>query len=336
MQLGSVPVPEKIAVVAEIGNNHEGSLETARELVRAAAAAGAHAVKFQAIEPTKLVRSSEHDRITQLERFALSPADFIELAALARSCKVGFCCTPFFLDAVNFLEPLVDAFKIASGDNDFERLLAEVATTGKPVLISTGMSEPELVERAIDAIRQTGDRSGHQPEVAVLHCVSAYPTEPHDAALATIPTLAARTGCVVGYSDHVLGIEASVAAAAAGARIIEKHFTLDHAFSDFRDHQLSADPAEFTQLVERIIDVEALLGRPRDGLISAEVPVAQSARRSAVAARTLARGHRISAGDVVWLRPGDGVRPGESEKLIGRCVGRDVTEGEVLRESDVC
>lgn len=330
MRIGTIEVPDRIAVVAEIGNNHEGDAELAHEMVREAATAGAHAVKFQAIEPSQLVRASEHDRLAQLERFRLEPDDFQSLHDLARELGVGFICTPFDTGTVAMLEPLVDAFKIASADNDHVELLEAVAATGKPVIVSTGMSDHAVVRAAKDAIERTGDG-----EVAFLHCVSAYPAEPEDASLATIPVLAHDLGCIVGYSDHLLGIDGAVTAAAAGARIIEKHFTLRHDLSDFRDHRLSAEPAEMRELVERIATVEELVGRPRSGVLPAENPVAAAARRSAVAAADLEAGHRLSPSDIDWLRPGDGIGPRHATRLVGRELGRALKRGERIGEADV-
>ena len=330
MRIGSVDVPGRIAVVAEIGNNHEGDMALARELVREAAAAGAHAVKLQAIDPPRLVRATETARLAQLERFRLREEDFRELHDLARELGVGFLCTPFSLAAVEWLAPLVDAFKIASGDNDHLGLLRAVGATGKPVIISTGMSDAATIRTA----KETAEAAG-AAEVALLHCVSAYPAGPEDASLASIPALAREHDCVVGYSDHLLGIEGAVVAAAAGARIIEKHFTLRHDLSDFHDHRLSADPAQMRELVARVAEVERLLGSPRTGVLPAEEPVAAAARRSAVAAADLPAGHRLREADVDWLRPGDGIGPSRAGELIGRTLRRALRRGERIGEDDV-
>jgi N,N'-diacetyllegionaminate synthase len=349
MRIGAVEVPERIAVVAELGNNHEGDIELARELVREAARCGAHAVKFQAIDPVELVRPSETQRLVQLERFRLSAAQFAELHDLARELGVGFLCTPFYLGVVDFLAGRVDAFKIASGDNDFVPLLEAVAATHRPVVISTGMSELATIRAAVEVVETRWRHDGRRGELALLHCVSAYPAERSEAALATIPALADDYDCPIGYSDHVLGIDAAVAAAALGARIIEKHFTLRHDLSDFRDHRLSADPSELRELVERvgaaeagaspaelgIEDVDELIGEPRTGMLSAERAVADAARRSVVAAAELPPGHAIEPGDLAWLRPGDGLRPGAERKLTGRTLRVGVGRGDPIGAGDV-
>lgn len=329
MRIGTVDTSEQVAVVAEIGNNHEGDPDVARELVRAAAQAGAHAVKFQAIDPPRLVRPTETARLEQLGRFRLTPEDFRELHDTARALGIGFICTPFDLECINWLEPLVDAFKIASADNDFDALIRAAAETGKPVIVSGGMTGIEGLRAARDLVRGAG------AEFAVLHCVSAYPTQPEDAALATIPALAGELDAIVGYSDHTLGVDACVLAAALGARIVEKHFTLRHDFSDFRDHQLSAEPDELAELVRRVRQAQVLVGSPRTGPLAAERDVITAARRSIVAARDLPAGHTLGETDITWLRPGDGLPPGRENLLLGHALTRDVSAGEPLRPENV-
>jgi sialic acid synthase SpsE len=288
VRLGPVDTAEQVAVVAEIGNNHEGDLGAARELVEQAAAAGAHAVKLQVFVPHLYVAPSQPERIAQLERFALGPEAVQELHGLARARGVGFVCTAFDLESAALIAPLVDAVKIASGDNDVDVLLQAAAASGKPVIVSTGMSTWADIEHAHAVLRE-----GTDAELALLHCVSAYPAE--RALLATIPALRDRfPGVTVGYSDHTLGLEACLAATALGARILEKHFTLRRGMSDFRDHELSAEPAELAELVQRVAAIEALVGTPREGVLPEEEPVADAARR---APRTDDRG------EVVWLRP---------------------------------
>jgi N,N'-diacetyllegionaminate synthase len=329
MQIGPIDTDRHVAVIAEIGNNHEGDLGTARDLVRAAAGAGAHAVKFQAIVPADLVGPEDSARVTQLEHFQLGPEQFAELAELAHSLAIGFVCTPFSVDAVGWLAPLVDAFKVASGDNDYLPLLERIGATGRPTIVSSGMTDLSGLTRAQRVLEGAG-----AAEVAVLHCVSAYPTPPEAARLATIPVLARELGATIGYSDHTIGVEAALAAVALGARILEKHFTLDHDFSEFRDHQLSAEPAELEELVRRVGEVALLRGEPRDAdVLPEEAAVAAAARRSAVAARDLTEGQVLSAGDVRFLRPAGAV--GAATTVAGSVMRRALREGERLTRDDL-
>ena len=324
MRIGSLDSDERVVVVAEVGNNHEGDVELACELVERCAEAGADAIKLQVFAAERFVRPADTDRLAQLARFELSHTEVERVAALARERGLAFVATPLDLESVTFLEPLVDAFKIASGDNDFVQLLDSVAATGKPAIVSTGLTDLAGARDARDRLARGG------ADIAVLHCVSAYPASEESANLAAIGLLLNELGGTVGYSDHVLGIDASVAAAAAGARLIEKHVTLDHEQSDFRDHQLSAEPAELAELVERVRAVERLLGRPAEEVQSEEEPLTTAARRSIVAARDLPAGHPLDAADLAWMRPRDGLKPGEEDQLVGRRLKRAVGAGETL------
>ncbi|HVW16848.1 MAG TPA: N-acetylneuraminate synthase family protein [Solirubrobacteraceae bacterium] len=329
MRIGAADTARRVVVVAEIGNNHEGDAGLAAEMVAAAAAAGADAVKLQAIEPRRLVRPTEAERLAQLERFRLSPEELARLAAQAHDAGMAFLCTPFDLDAVARLEPLVDAYKIASGDNDLDALIRACARTGRPVLISMGMTDAAGAAHAVSVAAAEG------AEVAALHCVSAYPTPAQDAALRRIEELAAALpGVTIGYSDHTLGIDACVLAVALGARVLEKHFTLRHDLSSFRDHRLSADPGQLAELVRRVREAEAMLA-PVGTTSDAEAATAAAARRSIVAAADLPAGHVLADGDLWWLRPADGMAPGREAELLGRALARDVTAGEPLDPADV-
>jgi N,N'-diacetyllegionaminate synthase len=329
MRIGSVDTDERVLVVAEVGNNHEGDPEVARELVRRAADAGAHGVKFQTFRASGLVRARDEARFRQLSGYELEPAVVAELAELAHSLGLLFMSTPLDLPSVELLEPLVDAYKIASGDNDFFPLLDRVGGVGKPVVVSTGLVDLSGVRAAKAAVEAKG------AEVAVLHAVTAYPAPAAAVNLAAIPTLARELRCTVGYSDHTLGSDACVAAVAVGARILEKHFTLDHDQSDFRDHKLSADPGEMRALVERVALVETLLGSPEKAMQAAEADLAPAVRRSIAAARDLPEGHVVGPEDLAWLRPRDGLAPGEEGRLLGRELRRDVPMGESILEDDV-
>lgn len=324
MRIGPIDTEDAVAVIAEIGNNHEGDPDVALELTRAAARAGAHAVKFQAMNPDHLISPDDTARIEQLRRFQLSPDQFARLRDEAHGLGLGFLCTPFDLGGAAWLAPLVDAFKIASADNDFVALIDAVASSGKPVIVSGGMTDATGLIRAREIV------DSHGSEFAALHCVSSYPTPPEAASLATIPRLAATVGGTIGYSDHTLGSEACVLAVALGARIIEKHLTLRHDFSDFRDHQLSAEPSELADLIRRVEHAQVLLGTPRVGVLPCEEAIDAAARRSIAAARDLPTGHILSWEDLEWLRPGGGLSPGREDEVLGRELAVPVVRGTPL------
>jgi sialic acid synthase SpsE len=326
---------EQVLIVAEIGNNHEGDFDVAAKLVNEAAACGVDAVKFQLIRAEHLVDKSDMARFNQLKSFELGFEQFEQLSKLAHSLGLLFFCTPFDLTNVGFLEAIVDGYKIASGDNTFYPLIERVALTGKPLIISTGLSDFQQVRQSVVFVEQQWAAEGIQGELAVLHCVSSYPTLSEQANLRSIQFLAENLDCAVGYSDHTLGIDAAVLAVALGALIVEKHFTLDKHFSDFRDHQLSADPSEMRELVTRIRMASAMLGSFSKMVQPAEELAVRALRRSIVAGRDLLKGHRIMWSDLTWVRPAGGLAPGEEQKLLGKALRLDVRFGEQLYMKDV-
>jgi sialic acid synthase SpsE len=327
MKVGSIDLDREVLVIAEVGNNHEGDFALAERLVGLAAEAGAGAVKFQTITPDRLVSARETARIRQLERFQLSRAQFTRLSEVARDHGILFLSTPFDLDSARFLEPLVPAFKISSGDNTFFPLLELVASTGKPIILSTGLMALDDVARSRDFIQAIWRREGFEQEMAVLHCVVNYPTAPVHANLGAIQALH-TLGVTVGYSDHTLGIEAAVLSVALGARVIEKHFTIDKNHSDFRDHQLSADPGELAELVRRVKQATVLLGSGRKVLEGHEAEVMERVRRSIVARRDLEPGNVITWEVLDWVRPGGGLAPGRELEILDRILARPVGKGD--------
>lgn len=332
MRIGALDTAERVVIVAEIGNNHEGDLSVARELVAAAADAGADAVKLQTFVTEHFVGRDQTERFERLERFRLAPQDFAELAELAHARGLAFLSTPLDLGSADLLDPLVDAFKIASGDNDFWPLIERVSRSGKPIVVSAGLADASAIAQVAEFVRATPGFGG---DLAVLHCVSLYPVPPEHADLPAILTLRERLSCEVGYSDHTVGTEASLIAVALGARIVEKHFTLDKAFSEFRDHQLSADPPELRALVEAVRRAELLLRPAGPAGPEPEREATASMRRSVAAARELEQGRRLELDDLTWVRPGGGIAPGDEAVLLGKVLRRPVRTGERLAEHDV-
>ncbi|RMH58226.1 MAG: hypothetical protein D6679_05250 [Candidatus Hydrogenedentota bacterium] len=333
MKIGARDVEEEVFVIAEIGMNHEGDFVRALEMVDAAASSGVSAVKFQTIVPERLVAKSEEARLRALRRVAFSLDQYARLAQECERRGVLFLSTPFDLESLAFLAPLMPAVKIASGDNDFLPLIRAAVRTGKPVLLSTGIIEGGELRGILSDMRKTAEEASVPFQAALLHCVSSYPTPDDGANLLRIRDLE-KAGLPVGYSDHTLGIEACVAAVALGARIIEKHFTLDKNQSDWPDHKLSAEPEEMVEMIRRIRRVEAFLRRPPERLAS-EREVARAARRSIAAARDLKKGEPITESAITWLRPGTGIPVGQEERVLGRRVRREISSGSLIREEDL-
>jgi N,N'-diacetyllegionaminate synthase len=330
MKIGSVDLSQEVMIVAEIGNNHEGSFALAEEMIGRAAESGVHAVKFQTYVPEQYVSNRDADRLARLRRFALTTAQFRSLAELAKKLGVLFFSTPFDLDSAEALNGFSPVFKIASGDNTFLPLIEKVATFKKPIMLSCGLADLSEITTATDAINEIWRRESYLGEVALLHCVSSYPTSPAEANLGAIKTLFKRFGGTIGYSDHTLGIEASIFSVALGARIIEKHFTTDKQYSDFRDHQISADPSEMRELVEKVKLAQVLVG---DGLKNAQPSEEANRvmlRRSIAAKYPLDKGTVLRWEHLSWVRPGSGLPPGAEDQLIGRRLKAAVSVGELL------
>lgn len=323
----------EILIIAEIGNNHEGSYSLAEEMIGLAAEAGAGAVKFQTIVPDRLVSANETERIKQLSRFQFTYEQFENLAQTARQNGLLFLSTPFDLESAKVLDRIVPAFKVSSGDNNFYPLLEVLAKTGKPIIISSGLADLAGIAYSKAFIESVWHENNIVQEMAILHCISSYPVNPDDVNLNAINTLKGL-GCTVGYSDHTLGIDASLYAVALGARIIEKHFTIDKNYSSFRDHQLSADPQEMSELVRRIKEAAVLLGSPNKQVQAGEETALISMRRSIVAIRDLPKGKVLTMEDITWVRPGLGLPPGQETRILGKQLIRSVKCGEQMLIED--
>lgn len=330
-------------IIAEIGVNHNGSRDLARQIIDVAAEAGADAVKFQTFRAEDLVTRSaskanyqrantgtDESQFAMLKALELSEADFAELRAHCVARDIEFMSTPFSEAAVDLLERVgVDTFKVSSGDLTHLPLLRHMARTGRPIILSTGMGNLADVEEAVTAIRGEGN-----DQIAILHCVSNYPAAPEDCNLRAMDTLAQAFGLPVGWSDHSMGAAISWAAVARGARIIEKHITLDRNLPG-PDHLASSEPAEFTDFVAGIRAIESALGDGIKQPTAAERETAKLGRRSIVAARDLPAGTVLAREDLVILRPGTGLRPRDLDRVIGSRLTRDVEQDRPLVLQDL-
>ena len=315
-----------VYLIAEVGVNHRGNLQSALEHLHAAKNAGADAVKFQTFRAGELA-SVKHAK-DQANFFASVQLEFPEFAQLFREAgRVGvdFLSTPFDQEAVDFLDALpVRAFKVASGDLTNHPLLAHIARTKKPIYLSTGMSDLQEVAAAIAVCRRNGNE-----ELTLLHCVSLYPTPPERANLRAITTLAESFRLPVGYSDHTIGNEACLAAVALGATVVEKHFTLNRQEAG-PDIALSATPDELAALRHSIDIIAAALGDGRKTPQEGEAAMAELARRSVFAVRALKAGQLLAPEMLTCRRPGTGIPASRFAELVGRRLKADVPAGEML------
>lgn len=323
--------PARVIVVAEIGNNHEGDFGLAREMVASAAECGADAVKFQHFVPQRYVANSESTRLARLQQFALTNDQVLSLFEFSRALGLEPFATAFDVETQNWLAAHQRVLKIASGDNTFLDLLNAAGKSELPTIISTGF----LAHQQILNLESTWNSQFSTP-LAFLHCVAAYPASFSELNLKSISSLSREMPSTpVGFSDHSTGITSSLAAAALGAFLIEKHFTLDHDQSDFRDHQLSANPQEFEELVQGVRNIEHSLGDGMKVTTMNESLQLQVVRRSAAASHRLPAGTKISKQDIIYLRPGNGYTPDRESELLGQVLSRSVAEGETITDSDV-
>lgn len=320
-------------VIAEIGLNHGGSPDLACALVDAAAAAGASAVKLQTLHADGLVAARcpapAHVAAASLRdffrTFELDEAAHRVVAARARAHGLAFMSTPFDDRAVDLLERVgVDAWKVASGDLTHRRLIERVARTGLPIVLSTGMSSLDEVRRAVDWAADAGAR-----DIAVLHCVSAYPVPEGQENLAAVATLARATGRPTGLSDHGTFSHAIVVAASLGASIYERHI-VDRAASTAIDRAVSSTPDELRAAIAAAERARLALGDGTKRCLDAEAPNLVPSRRALHAARTLARGEVLLEADLIALRPAQGIPASEIDRLVGGVLLRDLAAGEAI------
>ncbi|HWP95228.1 MAG TPA: N-acetylneuraminate synthase family protein [Syntrophomonadaceae bacterium] len=330
MKIDNYDLDKDVLIVAEIGNNHEGSYTLAEDMVGLAADAGVGAVKFQTYQTEFYVSKTDEARFSRLKAFELNFDEFERLSKVARHAGLIFLSTPFDIESAQFLNNIVPAFKIASGDNNFYPLINCVAHTLKPVILSSGLADMTQIRYTKALIEQVWSEHNTEQKLAILHCVTSYPVPTDQANLAAIRNLQSNLNCTIGYSDHTIGITAAVLSVALGARIIEKHFTIDKNYSDFRDHQISADPAEMKSLVDAVKQATVLLGSGEKVLQSSEKEVVTAVRRSIVSRRDLPAGKILSGNDITWVRPAGGIAPGNESLLLGKEIKKAVSKGQML------
>lgn len=330
-------------VIAEAGVNHNGRLELAKRLVDAAADAGADAVKFQTFQADRVAASGapkaayqrettdpEESQLEMLRRLELSRRDHEVLIHRCRERGIAFLSTPYDEESADLLEDLdVEAFKISSGEIVNRPLLEHVASKRRPILLSTGAAHLSEVDEAVLAIEESGD-----PPLGLLHCVSRYPADPETMNLCAMRTLSAAFGRPVGLSDHSLGIEIALAAAALGACVLEKHLTLDRGLPG-PDHRASLEPDAFREMAAGVRKIESALGDGRKRPHSSEYEGRRLGYRGLVAARPMTAGAVLAGEDVKALRTGSGVSVRDLRWVVGRRLARPVEAGRPICAEDL-
>lgn len=328
----------KVVIIAEAGVNHNGDIEIAKKLVDVAAESGADYVKFQTASLDGIVSKSakmsdyqiknigvETSQKEMLSKLLLPYDAFKELYEYCKKKNIAFLSTPFDIESIDFLNELgVPFWKIPSGEVTNYPYLRHIGQTGKPVIMSCGMSTLEEVEAAIRVLKENGTT-----EISILHCNTDYPTKMPDVNLRAMNWLKEKLGVKVGYSDHTLGTEVSIAAVALGAEIIEKHFTLDRNMEG-PDHICSLEPAELKKMVEAIRNIEQALGEKEKKVTDSELNNLAVVRKSIVCARPIKCGEVLTEDMLTTKRPGNGINPMFWEQVIGKSANRDYEEDDVL------
>lgn len=333
----------EIIVIAEAGVNHNGSIVIAKKLVDAASSAGADYVKFQTFVPDLVVseasqkanyqklsnsQETQHEMLTKL---TLDESDYLDLIAYCKYKKIGFLSTAFDeISALNLKKWGMNIYKIPSGEITNKPLIEFISALARKVILSTGMSTLDDIENAIELIR---NNSKNIP-IIILHCTSEYPAPFNEVNLNSMLTIKEKFNLPVGYSDHTIGIEIPIASAALGAKVIEKHFTLDKNMSG-PDHKASIDPTELKMMVSSIRNIEKALGsEKKKEITSSEKKNMCAVRRSIHLKKSIKKGSVITKNDLIMLRPGDGITPMDVDLVIGTRTTEDLIKNRKLKYED--
>lgn len=327
----------KVLIIAEVGVNHNGSLERAKKMIDIARECGTDIVKFQTAIVNKLVSQCalmadyqkkntgiDESQKEMLNRLTLPYEAFLELKDYSDSVGIQFLSTPFDIESIHFLEKLVPFWKIPSGEITNYPYLVEIGKTGKPVILSTGMSELAEIDAAVALLKENGTK-----EITLLHCNTQYPTPYTDVNLKAMLTLSEKFQLPVGYSDHTEGIEVPIAAVAMGAEVIEKHFTMSRSLPG-PDQKASLEPDELKAMVQAIRNIEIAMGDGRKTVSQSEKENLNIARKSIIAATNICQGEIFTEKNLTTKRPGNGISPMKWKEVIGQKAIRDFAEDELI------
>lgn len=327
-------------IIAEIGANHNGDMDLARKMILSAKEAGADCVKFQSWTPKSLIAKEEYERNQvyndskkkhfgslkeMVKKYALTDKQHEELKEFCDANKITFASSPFSTEEAKLLNDLpVPFFKIASMDINYLDFIADVASYGKPMIISTGMANLMEIERAVEVCYKNGN-----DQIILLHCISIYPPEYEDIHLNNITMLQKAFGLPVGFSDHTIGVSIPLASVALGSCLIEKHFTIDKDLPGW-DHMISADPGEMKTICSQSKNITKSLGSYIRKVSGAEEEKKKKFRRSLVVQKDLKKGHILTKKDLAAKRPGTQIPPDEQKYVLGRSLNQDIGNDELL------
>lgn len=324
-------------IIAEVGVNHNGDIEIAKLLVETAYRCGADIVKFQTFDVdatvSKYAEMAEYQKKNlganesqkeMLRKLTFTQGEFIFLAKYCKKVGIQFLSTPFDINSIVFLDDIQNLWKIPSGEITNYPYLVEVARTGKNIILSTGMSTMEEVDLAVEVLKENG-----AGKITLMHCTTNYPTPMKDVNLNAMLTMRSHCKCPVGYSDHTKGIEVSIAAAALGAEVIEKHFTLDRNMKG-PDHKASLEPNELETMVKAIRNIEMAMGDGEKIPTESEKINMGVVRKSIIAGRHINKGDIFTEANLTTKRPGTGISPMRWNDIVGMKAKRDFDEDELI------
>jgi N-acetylneuraminate synthase len=324
-------------IIAEAGVNHNGDIEIAKKLVDAAKASGVDAIKFQTFKAENVVTKTADSAIyanrnmgknfkqlNLLKKVELKYEDFEKINEYCNKKNILFLSTPHSFDAIDFLEKIVPAYKFGSGDLTNIPSLVYAAKKNKPIILGTGMATLEEIKYAVNEIKKAGNK-----RIIVLHCTTNYPCPLNEVNMNAMVNLKKELDCLVGYSDHTMGITIPIMARTLGAVIIEKHFTLDRSLTG-PDHRASLEPEELKKMVEEIRNVEKALGSFEKKPTNSEREIKKYVRKSLVANVDIKKGEKITRNMIKIKRPGYGIEPVNLKKIVGKTAVKKIRADEVL------
>ncbi len=328
---------KKTFIIAEIGNNHEGSFNNAKKMLKLAKKAGADAVKFQTYSTQEFINPSQKKSFHRLKKFQLSIKEFKKLQIIAKKIKIKFITTPLDINSLKKIQKYLNAIKIASSDNNFYYLIELAIKTKKEVIISLGLTNSKdvlILKRKIISLIKKYNFS--YQKISFLHCVTNYPVQDEDVNLKVIESLKKiLKPFKVGYSDHSIGNEACLAAVSLGASMIEKHFTINKKFSSFRDHKLSADYDDMKNLVISIRKIEKQLGVKEKKINKIEKSYLKILRRATYAKIDLKKNFKISENVISFQRPQNIYSSLDPKKILGKTLKKNVKKNNPIKIKDL-
>jgi N,N'-diacetyllegionaminate synthase len=340
MKLFGKNTEKDLIVIAEVGVNHEGSITKAKELINLAKESGADAVKFQSYTPERYITAMDEERYKRVKKFSLNENDLIDLKKYAKNLNIPIFSTAVTEDWVEILSKHFDTIKIASGDLNFKPVIDLALKTNKKIILSVGGGNKDEIKRTIDWCKEYSRDISLEDRLVLMHCVAAYPVPIDEANILNMSWLKKTFGLVTGYSNHVIGANACLAAVALGAQVIEVHFTDNKRDRTFRDHALSFEPKDLSEFIKIAKDIKLSIGREVSFRPKSEINNLVAMRKGVIVKKNMKAGDIISEEDLLYSRPtshGNINKPVHEikEYLLGKTLQSDIKKYFPIKNEDV-